>query len=205
MSIEFDKSLALLEQARMRRSCRQFLPEALDMEAVKNCILTGASAPNGADKQPWHFSVVVDPEMKQKIREKAEEIEKAFYEKISDSWQADLDKLSVTWQKPFLTEAPCLIVIFKENYKVLDDGSLDKNYYVTESVGLATGMLINALWNIGYSSLTYTPAPMGFLSELLARPQGETPMMVLAVGKKDPEYVLPQLVKKSFDEIATVI
>jgi nitroreductase len=198
------KSKQLLEESQMRRTYRQFLEEAVNIEVIKNCLMTAATAPNGADKQPWHFCVVTDPKMKQRIRTESEKIERAFYEeKISTEWQADLKKLNVTWHKPFLTEAPCLIIIFKEFYKLLPNGSKDKNYYVTESVGLATGLLINALRNSGYASFTYTPAPPTFLRSLLNRPEGETAMMILCVGKPDPNYELPRLKKKSLNEIAS--
>lgn len=201
-----EKSRELLEASRKRRTYRKFLPEPIDMEVIKNCVLTAGTAPNGADKQPWHFSIVTDPSMKQKIREEAEKVEKHFYEsQITDEWQADLDKLSVTWEKPFLTEAPCLIVIFKEYYRILEDGVKDKNYYVNESIGISIGFLINALRNAGLASLTYTPAPPTFLRNLLGRPEGETPVMVLVVGKPDPAYELPKLTKKSFEEIAEII
>lgn len=168
--------------------------------------MTAATAPSGADKQPWHFSIVVDPAMKKKIREESEKIEKEFYEsKITKEWQEDLNKLTLTWEKPFLTQAPCLIVIFKEFYKELENGIIDKNYYVNESIGISIGFLINALHNAGYASLTYTPAPVMFLRDLLKRPSGETPVMVLVVGKPDPNYSLPVLTKKTFDEIAEII
>ena len=199
-----EKSKLLFEESRKRRSYRQFIDEPINPEIIRNCILTASTAPSGADKQPWHFCVITDPDMKQRVRAEAEKIEQAFYEeKISAEWQADLEKLSVTYQKPFLTEAPCLIVIFKAFYQLLEDGTKDKNYYVTESVGIATGFLINALRNSGYASLTYTPAPPTFLQTLLNRPIGETAMMVLCVGKADPNYDLPILKKKTLNEIAT--
>lgn len=200
------KSQELLDESRKRRTYRQFLPDPLDMDVIKNCVLTAGTAPNGADKQPWHFTIVTDPAMKQRIRKEAEKVEKNFYEsQITDEWQADLDKLSVTWEKPFLTEAPCLIVIFKEYYRQLSDGTKDKNYYVNESIGISIGFLINAIRNAGLASLTYTPAPPTFLREVLGRPEGETPVMVLVVGKPDPNYELPILRKKTFDEIADII
>lgn len=199
-------SKELLEESRKRRTYRSFLEEPVDLEVIKDCILTAGTAPSGADKQPWHFCVVTDPEMKKKIREQAEEVEKDFYQnKISDEWRADLAKLEVNWEKPFLTQAPCLIVIFKEFYRTLPDGTRDKNYYVPESVGISIGFLINAIRNAGYASLTYTPAPPAFLRTLLGRPEGETPVMVLCVGKPDPNYELPKLRKKTLEEIATFI
>lgn len=196
----------LLEESRARRTYREFLTEPVDLEVIKDCVLTAGTAPSGADKQPWHFSIVVDPEMKKKISEASEAVEKDFYEnKISKEWNDDLKKLNISWKKPFLMQAPCLIVIFKEYYKKLEDGTLDKNYYVNESVGISIGFLINALRNAGYASLTYTPAPPMFLRDILGRPEGETPVMVLVVGKADPNYKLPILKKKTFEEIAEII
>lgn len=196
----------LLEESRKRRTYRKFLSEPLDMEVIKDCIRTAGTAPSGADKQPWHFSVVTDPDMKSRIRTEAEKVEKEFYEnRISEEWRADLKKLSTNWEKPFLVEAPCLIVIFKEFYRILPDGTKDMNYYVNESAGIAVGFLINALRNAGYASLTYTPAPPTFLRTLLKRPEGETPMMVLCVGRPDLSYELPVLKKKELDEIADFI
>lgn len=198
-------SRQLLEQARKRRTYRKFLKEAVDMDTIKDCILTAGTAPSGANKQPWHYCIVTDQEMKEKIRAKSEKIEKEFYEeKISSEWQADLDKFKLSYEKPFLTEAPCLIVIFKEYYKELENGELDKNYYVNESSGISIGFLINALHNAGYASLTYTPAPMMFLRDMLSRPDGEMPVMVLAVGKGSPDYKLPNIDKKAFEEIAEI-
>lgn len=163
-----------------------------------------ALPPSGANKQPWHFCVVTDPAMKQRIREGSEAVEREFYaERITDEWREDLAKLTLAVEKPFLTEAPCLIVIFKEWWSRKEDGTQDKNYYVTESACLATGLLINALRNAGYASLTYTPAPPTFLRELLGRPEGETPIMVLCVGKPDPSYELPKLTRKELGEFTS--
>lgn len=199
-------SKELLEESKKRRTYREFLTEPVDLEVIKDCVLTAGTAPSGADKQPWHFSVVVNPEMKRKINDACEAVEKDFYEnKISKEWFDDLKKLNISWKKPFLMQAPCLIVIFKEYYKKLEDGTLDKNYYVNESVGISIGFLINALRNAGYASLTYTPAPPMFLRDILGRPEGETPVMVLVVGKPDPNYNLPILKKKTFEEIAEII
>lgn len=197
-------SKALLEESKKRRSYRKFLPEKIDMEIINDCIMTAATGPNGADKQPWHFCVVTSDQKKAEIRKASEAIEKTFYEeKISDEWRKDLKKLDVDHSKPFLTEAPCLITIFKEFYSLDEAGNKDMNYYVNESVGIAIGLLINALRNAGYTSLTYTPAPMMFLRDILGRPEGETPVMVLVVGKADPSFELPILKKKPLDEIAS--
>lgn len=199
-------SKKLLEESKLRRTYRKFLSNPVDIDTIKDCIMTAGTAPNGANKQPWHFTIVTDENMKNKIREESEKIEKEFYEnKISNEWKADLEKLTLSYKKPFLTEAPCLIVIFKEMYKELENGKKDVNYYVNESSGIALGFLINALRNSGYASLTYTPAPMNFLRDLLNRPKGEIPVMILVVGKPDPSYELPKLNKKSFEEIANII
>lgn len=201
-----EKSKQLLEDSRKRRTYRKFLPDPIDMEVIKNCVLTAGTAPNGANKQPWHFSIITDSKMKERIREEAESVERKFYEEhITEEWQADLDRFNVSVEKPFLTEAPCLIVIFKENYKVLEDGTHDKNYYVNESIGISIGFLINAIRNAGLASLTYTPAPPIFLRDILERPEGETPVMILVVGKPDPSFQLPEITKKSFEEIAEII
>lgn len=199
------KSARLLEESKWRRSYRKFLPEPVDPEVIRNCIMTAATAPSGANKQPWHFCVVTDQEWKDRVRAASDETEKAFYEsKITDAWAADLEKLNLSWQKPFLSEAPCLIVIFKKYYQILEDGTKDMNYYVPESVGIATGLLINALRNVGLAALTYTPAPNDFLKEMFDRPEGEKCEMILVVGRPDPEYELPELTHKTYEEITSL-
>ena len=199
-------SKELLKESQERRSYRKFLSDPVDIEVIKDCIMTANTAPNGANLRPWHYSIIVSPEMKQKIRNAAEEVEREFYaHKISDRWRNDLEVLKVNTEKPFLTEAPCLIAIFKENYRYDENGKKLPNYYVTESTGISIGFLINALRNAGYASLTYTPAPMHFLREILGRGENETPVMILVVGKKDPSYELPPIHRKTFEEIAEII
>ena len=199
-------SKELLEESRQRRSYRQFSTEPVDLEVIKDCVLTAGTAPSGANMQPWHFTIVTDPAKKAEIRTAAEQVEEEFYrEKISDQWRDDLKVLKVNSEKPFLTQAPCLIVIFKELYRLGENGEKLPNYYVPESCSIAIGLLINALRNAGYVSLTYTPAPPMFLRDVVGRPENESPVMVLAVGKKDPDYVLPPIGRKSFEEIADII
>lgn len=199
-----DVTRKLLEESRLRRSYRKFLPDALDMEEIKDIVLTAGTAPSGANMQPWHFVVVTDPAVKQKIREESEKIEEIFYkEKISDKWREDLDHLNIDITKPFLTEAPCLIVCFAEPYTLDENGERHPNYYVPESLGLAMGLLVNAIRNAGLVSLPYTPAPPDFLRDILGRPRNEQPKIVFAVGKPDPEFIPPEITKKSLDEIAT--
>lgn len=199
-----EKSKELRLESEKRRSYRNFMSESIERETIEDWIMTANTAPSGANKQPWYFCVVTDAQVKMNIREAAEKIEESFYkEKISDEWREDLKVLKTNWSKPFLTQAPCLIVIFRENYKLNQEGVKEKNYYVNESVGLATGFLINAIRHSGYKSLTYTPAPMSFLREMFNRPVGETPVMILAVGKADKSYQLPDIKRKSIGEIAT--
>ncbi len=196
----------LLAESNARRSCRQFLPEPIDMAVVEQCILTAGTAPSGADMQPWHFVVISDSAVQTQLRAQCEQIEQEFYaHKISQQWQDDLAKLHVDTSKAFITEAPCLIVVFKQLYTVDASGSQHANYYVGESVGIATGLLINALRNAGYSSLTYTPAPMTFLTEFCHRPAGESAMLILAVGKPHPSYNLPDVVRKPLCDISSTL
>ncbi|WP_461205960.1 nitroreductase family protein [Clostridium sp. DL1XJH146] len=198
-----DKSKELRIESEKRRSYRKFTSEVIDRETIEDWLMTASTAPSGANKQPWYFCVVTDDNMKETIREEAEKIEETFYkEKISDEWRKDLKILKTNWSKPFLTEAPCLIVVFKELYKVNGADEKEKNYYVNESVGLATGLLINAIRHSGYKSLTYTPAPTTFLKKLFNRPEGETAVMILAVGKGDSTFELPSITKKTIEEIA---
>ncbi len=201
MSIE---SKALLKKALTRRSTREYITHEIDMEEVKDCIMIASSAPNGANKQPWFYSVVVNETMKQEIRKQAEQVEQKFYDSIiTKDWQKDLDKLNVDCQKPFLTQASCLIVVFKKMYTE-KNGIIDKNYYVNESSGISIGFLIRSLHELGYQSLTYTPAPTKFLTSLLNRPNGEEAVMILAIGKGSPNYQYPDITKKSFDEVAEI-
>ena len=194
----------LLAESRQRRSYRKFLPDPVDRTVLETCLLTAGTAPSGANKQPWHFCVVTDPAMKEKIRAGSEAVEREFYAgRITDAWRHDLEGLALAVEKPFLTEAPCLIVVFKEWWRPGADGEQEKNYYVTESACLATGLLINALRNAGYASLIYTPAPPTFLRELLGRPEGETPVMVLCVGRPDPSYELPAITRKELGEFVS--
>lgn len=197
------KSKKLKIDSEKRRSYRKFSREKIDNETIQDWLMTASTAPSGANKQPWFFCVVTNQSLKEQIRNKAEEIEASFYKDIiSDEWRDDLKKLNTNCNKPFLTDAPCLIIIFKEMYKIDEEGAKEKNYYVNESVGLATGLLINAIRDSGYQSLTYTPAPMIFLKEMFGRPSGEQPVMILAVGKGDPEFELPDIKRKKIGDIS---
>jgi nitroreductase len=170
------------------------------------CVLAAGTAPNGAHRQPWRFVVVSDPAVKRAIRVAAEEEEKAFYGGgATEEWLEALAPLGTDETKPFLEKAPYLIVVFAESYSVEKSGEKTKNYYVTESVGIATGMLITAIHRAGLVSLTHTPSPMAFLNEVLDRPENERPFLILVVGYPAPDATVPDLGRKALDDIATFI
>lgn len=189
-----------------RRSVRSFSSRPVPREVIENCLLTAGSAPSGANMQPWHFVVVSNPAMKRQIREAAEKEEYEFYhEQAGQEWLGALLPLGTDYQKSFLEVAPYLIVIFAQNYSVLPDGRRVKHYYVRESVGIATGMLIAAIHNAGLVALPYTPSRMGFLSRVLRRTKNERPFLVLVVGYPAEGAVVPEIGKKSLEEIATFV
>ena len=198
------RARAFREEVRRRRTVRDFSPRPVPRGIIEDCLLAAGSAPNGANHQPWHFVVVSDPAVKAQIREAAEEEERAFYRgRAPDEWLRALEPLGTDEHKPFLEIAPYLIVIFAESYALLPDGSRRKNYYVTESVGIATGLLITALHHAGLASLTHTPSPMGFLNRILGRPKNERPFLLLVAGYPAADARVPVIGKKSLDEIAT--
>jgi nitroreductase len=187
-----------------RRTVREFSERPVPREIIENCLMAAATAPSGANQQPWHFVVVEDPAIKKKIREAAEAEEHAFYSgRAPDEWLEALSHLGTDEHKPFLERAPYLIVIFAQNHGVGPDGARLKHYYVTESVGIATGMLIAAVHDAGLVSLTHTPSPMGFLNEVLERPSHERPFLILVVGYPKEGARVPRITKKSLEEIAT--
>jgi nitroreductase len=192
--------------ASRRRSVREFSEEPIPGEVIAQCLLAAGSAPSGANRQPWHFCVVSNPEIKRAIREGAEQEEREFYDqRAPDDWLRALAPLGTDAHKPFLEKAPCLIVIFAEKYGVDAEGNKLKNYYVPESVGIATGLLITALHNAGLATLTHTPSPMKFLNEILGRPTREKPTMILVVGYPADGTRVPDIEKKSLGEIASFL
>jgi nitroreductase len=194
------------EDMQRRRTIRTFSSRPVTRAIIEECIRTAGTAPNGANMQPWHFVVVSDPDVKKQIRAGAEKEERDFYERRApEEWLKALAPLGTDWQKPFLEEAPYLIVIFGLSNTILPDGEKLKNYYVTESVGIATGMLITAIHNAGLASLTHTPSPMAFLNKILKRPSNERPFLVLVVGYPADGTSVPDIGKKALDEIATFI
>lgn len=199
--LEESKSLNDLYQE--RRSCRYFSSQKVEKEVIENLFRIAASAPSGAHKQPWHFVAISDPILKKKIREAAEKEERAFYEgRASEEWLKDLKPIGTNAHKEFLETAPWLIVVFKRSYDVSPQGEKSKNYYVNESVGIASGFLISAIHHLGLSTLTHTPSPMNFLSEILERPAEEKPFLLLPVGYASADAQVPNLQRKSLDEIS---
>ena len=190
-----------------RHSIRDFSDQPVPLSVIEKAIATAGRAPSGANQQPWHFVAIQGPELKAKIREAAEREEEAFYAGGGgDEWISALEPLGTGAEKPHLTTAPWLIVIFAQRYGERADGSRYKHYYVPESVGIATGFLISALHLAGLSSLTHTPNPMKFLNTLLKRPKSEKPIMILAVGHPADNAVYPaaSAVKKPLKDILSV-
>lgn len=195
-----------LATMRRRRTVRDFSSRPVPRDLIERCLLAAGTAPNGANRQPWRFVVVGNAEVKKEIRREAEIEEEAFYAgKAPQEWLDALEHLGTDAKKPFLERAPWLIVIFAERYEVAPDGKKLKNYYVTESVGIATGMLITALHNAGLATLTHTPSPMTFLNELLHRPDNERPFLILVVGYPEEGARVPDIGKKSIEEIAVFV
>lgn len=200
------RSAGLLDDLRRRRTVRDFSTRPVPREIIENCVRAAATAPNGANMQPWHFVVVSDPAIKRKIRAEAEKEEHDFYHhKAPQEWLDALAPLGTNEHKPFLEEAPYLIVIFAETYGLLPDGRKVKHYYAQESVGIATGILVTAIHHAGLVSLTHTPSPMKFLNEILGRPSNERPFLILVVGYPDEGATVPVIAKKPLEEIATFV
>jgi iodotyrosine deiodinase len=186
-----------------RRTCRDFSDKPVSKEVIEQILLTASTAPSGAHKQPWTFCVVSDAELKQQIRIAAEAEEKESYDnRMSDEWLKDLAPIGTDWQKPFLETAPYLIIVFGRSYEVEANGHKHQNYYVKESVGIACGFLLAAIHNAGLIALTHTPSPMNFLSKVLKRPENERPFLLIPVGYAADECWVPDLKRKSLNEIA---
>lgn len=199
-----ERAQEFYECIRRRRTVRDFSSRPVPVKLIEKCIESAGTAPNGANLQPWHFAIVSSAEIKKKIRLKAEEEEKQFYEnRAPDAWLEALRPLGTNQHKPFLETAPHLIVIFGESYSLDRQGRKVKNYYVSESVGIATGFLISALHHIGLATLTHTPSPMKFLNKILDRPANQRPYLVLVVGYPAADARVPKIEKKSLNEIAT--
>lgn len=193
------RAQALTALLQTRRSVRDFAPDPVSQVVLRECLAAAASAPSGANKQPWTFVVVQDPETKRRIREAAEVEERAFYAgRAGERWLEDLEPLGTGPEKPFLETAPALIVVFAHR-RGAEPGQ--RNYYVDESVGIASGMLLAALHHAGLATLTHTPSPMAFLGEILERPAYERAYLLIPVGYPAEGCVVPDLVKKPLDEV----
>lgn len=199
-----ERATAFYEQIRKRRTVRDFSDRPVPREIIDQCILAAGTAPNGANLQPWHFAVVSSQEIKAEIRKAAEEEEREFYNgRAPDEWLDALAPLGTDEHKPFLEIAPYLIVIFAKSHDVDAEGNRSKNYYASESVGIATGMLITALHHAGLATLTHTPSPMKFLNQILNRPANERAFVVLVTGYPTDDAKVPDITKKPLSEITS--
>ena len=196
------RARAFRDEVRRRRTVREYSGEPVPEEVIDACIEAAGTAPNGANRQPWHFVVVRDPEVKRWIRVEAEKERDFYAHRAPAAWLQALAHLGTDEHKPFLERAPVRIAIFAESYDVRDGEKL-KNYYVTESVGIATGILITALHHAGLATLTHTPSPMGFLNKVLDRPSNERPFLLLVVGYPADDALVPDITKKPLDRIAS--
>lgn len=196
------RSIAFYNRLNKRRSVRVFSDQLVPKSVINNLILAAGTSPSGAHKQPWTFCAISNPDIKAKIREAAEEEEyENYHGRMSQEWMEDLKQFGTDWRKPFLEVAPWLIVMFRKTYD-LEDGKKKKNYYVQESVGIACGMLITAIHEAGLVTLTHTPSPMNFLTNILNRPVNEKPFLLLPVGYASENATVPDLKRKSLEDIA---
>jgi len=187
----------------MRRSVRAFSSEPVDRKVIENIIKSASTAPSGAHKQPWTFCAISNQEIKSEIRKAAEKEEHENYQsRMSEEWLKDLEPFDTNWEKPFLEIAPWLIVVCSKSYDFGDKGQKLNNYYVKESVGLAAGMLLNAIHNAGLCALTHTPSPMNFLMDILKRPRNERPFLLIPVGYPAENCLVPDLQRKSLELIS---
>jgi nitroreductase len=198
------RSSEFLAELRRRRTVRHFSDRPVPRDVISNCLLAAGTAPNGANQQPWHFVVVSDPAVRSQIRQAAEVEERAFYtHRAPPEWLEALEPFGTDAEKPYLEQAPYLIAIFAQTYGLSESGERIKHYYVQESIGIATGMLITALHHAGLATLTHTPSPMGFLNQVLGRPANEKPFLLLVTGYPQEGAQVPLISKKPLEEIAT--
>jgi iodotyrosine deiodinase len=201
-----DRATRFNQLMQRRRSVRMFSDRPVARAVIEQCLATGASAPSGANLQPWHFVAVSDPQTKSRIRVAAEEEERLFYsQRAPKEWLEALAPLGTDSDKPFLEVAPWLIAIFAKKWSRLPDGRKVKHYYPGESVGIATGFLLAALHQCGLVALTHTPSPMGFLNEILDRPAGERPFLLLVAGYPADDCVVPDIERKPLTEVVTFV
>jgi len=202
-----ERSRDFFDLMKSRRTIRDFSDKPVPREVIENAIRTAGRAPSGANKQPWHFAVIESADVKKQLREAAEEEEREFYGgRASETWLKDLEPFGTDDQKPFLETAPYLIAVFRESYGLdKETGERTQNYYVHESAGLAAGFLIASLHNAGLATLTHTPSPMGFLNKICGRPKNERPIMLVVAGYPAEGIQVPDIDKKSLEDIRTWI
>ncbi|MDF0603072.1 nitroreductase family protein [Psychromarinibacter sp. C21-152] len=198
---------AFRDRMRQRHTVRDYDTRPVPRAVIEACIAAAGTAPSGANHQPWHFAAIAEPALKARIRHEAEAEERRFYDGgAGDEWLSALEPIGTDAAKPHLQDAPWLIAVFAQRWGAFDDGTRFKNYYVPESVGIATGFLIAALHHAGLVCLTHTPNPMKFLNEACGRPESEKPVMILAVGHPAPDATVPAVakIKKPLEDILTV-
>ena len=192
------------DEMRRRRTVRSFSSRPVPREVIEDCIRTAGTAPSGANLQPWQFVAITDAALKRAIRVGAEKEEREFYARRAPAeWLEALAVLGTDSHKPFLEAAPWLIAVFSQPYRVLSDGRRMKHYYSSESVGIATGLLVTALHHAGLATLTHTPSPMGFLNAMLHRPSHEKPFLLLVVGHPAEAAMVPNIQRKALTEITS--
>lgn len=196
---------ALLARLARRRSVREFSPDPVPRELIETAIAAANTAPSGANRQPWHFVAVSDPAVKAEIRTAAEAEEREFYEggRAAEAWLEALAPLGTGWRKPFLETSPWLVAVFKQIFARAEDGTKGTNYYVNESVGIACGLFIAAVNEMGLATLTHTPQPMRFLSQILGRPDNERPFILFPVGYPHPGCRVPSITKKDLAQVSS--
>ena len=196
------RSTMFYQMANSRRSVRTFSNQPVPVEVMENIIKTAGTSPSGANKQPWTFCLVSNPVIKKSIRVAAEKEEYENYKnRMGEEWLHDLKAFATNWEKPFLETAPYLIIAFRRIYENTGSGEKKNNYYVTESIGLACGMLLLAIHHAGLVALTHTPSPMNFLTKILERPENERPFLLIPVGYPADALYVPSITRKSFDDI----
>jgi nitroreductase len=201
-----ERAKKFYEEIKRRRTVRDFSSRPISREIIEHAILAAGTAPNGANIQPWHFVIIENADIKKQIRLAAEEEEHEFYtRRATPEWLEELAPLGTDEKKPFLEIAPYLIAIFEQSYRIMPDGSHRKNYYVAESTGIATGILVTALHHAGLATLTHTPSPMGFLNQILKRPKNEKPFLLLVVGYPAQNASVPNIKKKELSEIVSFL
>ncbi|MEA2002142.1 MAG: nitroreductase family protein [Actinomycetota bacterium] len=197
------RAVAFYEQMNRRRSVREFSSDPVPRDLIESAVRTASTAPSGAHRQPWTFVLVGDNDIKARIRQAAEDEERENYEggRLPPDWREALAPLGTTSSKPYLEEAPWIVVLFEQRYTIKTDGEIQKNYYVKESVGMAAGLFIAALHNMGLATLTHTPSPMAFLARVLDRPENERPFVLFPIGYPVEGCRVPDLLRKTLDEV----